>query len=585
MSMSDLSSGKETMAREGSAAAGERRELVVDPDMQEIVDGFVVESGEILERLDQTLVTLEERPGDPEIIGEVFRAFHTLKGNSRALEFTNLETLVHRAEDIIRAARDGKMELRPEAIDVVLRAVDITKLMIEDIKNRVVSAFDLSGILAELTLAFEQKYDELARGRGAAAAQPSQAVPSPKSAATTIRVDLGKLNGLINATGELVLNKNQLLNFFQLVEQGMVGPDDISEQLNEILARTNILVSDLQAHVMSTRMQPIGKVFGKYPRVVRDLARDLGKEIELVMSGEETELDNTIIEEISDPLIHLVRNSCDHGIETPDIREGKGKRCQGKLELKAYQEGAFVVIEIRDDGKGMDSGAIGRKAIEKGLITAPQLGNMLKGEILNLIFAPGFSTAEKVTAVSGRGVGMDVVKTNIGRLNGTIELDSEKDKGCTVKIRLPLTLAVTVALEVDVGAEQYLIPQEAIVEIVRIPRDEVNTTIREGKFLFRNNFWNPYLDLKKVLGARGNGFPGGAPVYMVVIGAAEKRAGLLVDNIVQQHEVVIKPLGAFVSHFSLSEVNGATIMGDGRVELVLNPNYFMAAVRERQAGA
>jgi len=557
---------------------GETEEtLEFDDDMKVIVEGFIVETEELLSQLDQDLVSLEESPKDSELVNTVFRALHTLKGNSRALGFKKLEELDHKTEDVIRKVQDGKMKIRPELMDVVLRSVDSIKLILIDIKKGLVSKVDTTDIKIELKLVLDEKYDELkSQQKKVQAAAPAPAGTPPKrTAATTIRVDVGKLDTLIDLTGELVLNKNRLLNFTQLLEQGLYT-GEVEEFLNELNAQIGFLVSDLQQGVMSTRMQPIGKVFSKYPRVVRDLAREAGKEIDMIISGEDTELDNTIVEEIGDPLIHMVRNSCDHGIETPDVREAQGKYPKGSINLSAFYEGNFAVIEIRDDGKGIDAEIIKQKGIDKGLITEQQAQTMAKGDILNMIFLPGFSTAEKVTAVSGRGVGMDVVKNSIAKLNGIIELDSEPGEGTVVKIKLPLTLATMVGLEVEIGPERYLIPQDAIVEIIKVPKSVFQITLKEKKFLFRNKYTLPLLHLKDVFRYKQNGSGHGESGYIIVIGEVEKRAGLLVDNVLQQHEVVIKPLGTYVNNFAIHEVNGATIMGDGSIELIVNCNHLMA---------
>lgn len=560
---------------EGKLGGGEQK-LQIDEDMQEIVDGFVVESEELLQKLDEELVALEEVPEDAERIGAVFRGLHTLKGNSRALGFDTLEKLVHRTEDIVRKVRDGKARIRPEMMDVILRAVDQIKGLLADIKRRVVSTVDLSDILTELGLIFEEKYEDLAARREKAKKPAQASAPPKKTASSTIRVDLKKLDTLMGAAGELVLNKNRLLNLVQRLEQG--GEEmDINEALAAIYAQMSILVNDLQSGVMTTRMQPVSKVFNKYPRVVRDLSRELGKQIELTIRGEETELDNTIIEEIGDPLIHLVRNSCDHGVETPQERTAAGKDPKGHVELKAYQEGNYVVIQIQDDGKGIDAEVIKQKGIAKGLVTEEQAMAMSKGDILSLIFAPGFSTAEKVTAVSGRGVGMDVVKTNIAKLNGIIDLDSEKGKGTTLKIRLPLTMAVMTVLEVEVGEEKYLLPQESIVEAIRVPPRVYPSIVAEKKFLFRDRYLNPLVDLAEFLGVRRNGAPQPTQGYVVVIGEVEQRTGVLVDNVIQQHEVLLKPLGGYMDRFSISAIGGATIMGDGTVQLILNSSQLLQA--------
>ncbi len=557
---------------------GETEEtLEFDDDMKVIVEGFIVETEELLSQLDQDLVSLEESPEDSELVNTVFRSLHTLKGNSRALGFEKLEELDHKTENVIRKVQDGKMKIRPELMDVMLRSVDIIKLILADIKKGIVSKVDTTDIKKELKLVLDEKYDTLKkRQKKEKAAGPTPAgAPQKRPAATTIRVDVGKLDTLIDITGELVLNKNRLLNFTQQLEQGLYT-GEVEAFLDEFNAQIGFLVSNLQQRVMSTRMQPIGKVFSKYPRVVRDLAREAGKKIDLIISGEDTELDNTIVEEIGDPLIHMVRNSCDHGIETPDLREARGKNPKGMINLSAFYEGNFAVIEIRDDGNGIDAEIIKKKGIDKGLITEQQAQTMVKGDILNMIFLPGFSTAEKVTAVSGRGVGMDVVKNSIAKLNGIIELDSEPGEGTVVKIKLPLTLATMVGLEVEIGHERYLITQDAIVEIIKVPKSVFQITLKEKKFLFRNKFTLPLLHLKDVFKYKQNGSGHGESGYIIVIGEVEKRAGLLVDNVLQQHEVVIKPLGTYVNNFAIHEVNGATIMGDGSIELIVNCNHLMA---------
>ncbi len=553
--------------------------LEIDDDLQEIVEGFVLESEEILSAIDGDLIQLEKTPQDLPLIDKIFRELHTLKGNARSLTFTKLEELTHRTEDVIRKAKDGKLKITPESIDVILRAVDGIKLLVNDVKRGVKSTADLSPLTTSLTLVLEEKY--------VAEPQPKESKPSTVSsdsrqrspAPSTIRVDIGKLDKLIDVTGELVLHKNRLLNLSSQIMHGL-PLDSVEEFLNEVNAQMGFLVSDLQSGVMSTRMQPIGKVFGKYPRVVRDLARESKKEIELIISGEETELDNRIVEEIGDPLIHMVRNSCDHGIETPDKRIAQGKQSLGTIHLKAYYEGNFVVIEIQDDGKGIDHEIIKKKALSKELISEAQANTMGKGDILNLIFLPGFSTADKVTAVSGRGVGMDVVKTSITKLNGLIEMDSEPGVGTTVTIKLPLTLAVMVGLEVEVGMEKYLLPQESIVEIVTVSPDTINHNQGKFNFLFRDEFTLPLIDLKQTLQVNTNNHQSIKEGYIVVIGEAEKRTGLLVDNIIQQHEVVIKPLGKYINNFPLHIIHGATIMGDGSIELIINHNHLMRLAQD-----
>jgi two-component system, chemotaxis family, sensor kinase CheA len=562
-----------------SASAPEK--LVIAPDMKEVVDGFIIETEEALAQLDQDLVALEEKTEDADLINKVFRVFHTIKGNSRALGFTKLEEVDHRTEDVIRLVRDGKAKIRPEMMDVVLRSTDMIKMLLADIKKGLVSSVSITAIESELALVCEGKYEELKtkREQVKSAAAPRPAAVESKSGSTTVRVDIGKLDKLIDVTGELVLNRNRLLNLTVQLEQGMEA-NELEESLNELNAMMGFLVSDIQSGVMSTRMQPIGRVFNKYPRIVRDMARELGKDIDLVIKGQDTELDATIVEEIGDPMIHMVRNSCDHGIETPDVRTAYGKNPKGRIELSAYHEGNSVVIEIRDDGKGMDSEVIKKKAVEKGIITEKQADAMSKKEILDIIFLPGFSTAAKVTAVSGRGVGMDVVKTGITRLKGTVELDSEPARGTTVKIILPLTLAVMTGLEVEAGEERYLIPQESIVEIVPLSAKEFTEAVDRKEFLFRSKYLNPVVSLASAWRNGHRSQANSGKGYIVVTGAPEKRGGILVDNVLRQHEVVIKPVGKYLNHFVPAEITGATIMGDGSVELILDAERLLQRAKK-----
>ncbi|MFH0921655.1 MAG: ATP-binding protein [Fibrobacterota bacterium] len=554
--------------------------LVVEEDMKEIVDGFVVETEETLTQLDLDLLQLESEPANMELVNKVFRAFHTVKGNSGALGFTKLQTLDHHTEDVVRKVRDGKMLLTPQAMDVVFRAVDVIKGLLADIKRGVVSRTDLTDIETELLLVLEEKYAEL-EARKAARSGKAGAGPAAQAReqSATLRVDTRKLDTLMDVTGELTLTRNRLLGLIQRLDEGQ-RVDNLEELLNELNAQMGFQVSGLQGSVMSTRMQPIGKVFNKYTRIVRDLSREIGKEIDLVIKGGETELDTTIVDSIGDPLIHMVRNSCDHGIEAPEVRAAAGKPARGRIDLSAYQEGSAVIIEIRDDGKGLNADVLKKKALEKGLITPECAATMPKSEALGLIFLPGFSTAEKVTEVSGRGVGMDVVNTGIARLSGVVELHSEVGRGTTVRIKLPLTLSVMQGLEVEVGDERYLLPQEALVEIVRLDRAAYARVVSERKFLFRDRYLNPVVDLGEALGLKRTGSRP-AQGFVAVIGEVDQRTGVLVDNVLRQHEAVIKPLGRFAGRFSPEAVTGATLMGDGSIELILNHRHLIGLGQSR----
>ena len=359
----------------------------------------------------------------------------------------------------------------------------------------------------------------------------------------TIRVDVKRLDNLMNLIGELVLGKNRLLKIYNDVEERYEG-EQFLEELNQVVSSISLVTTDLQIAVMKTRMLPIGKVFNKFPRMVRDLARDLNKKIELVVSGEETELDKSIVEEIGDPLVHIIRNSCDHGVETPEVRVANGKSEVGTVELKAYNEGNHIVIEIKDDGKGIDPEVVKAKALENGIINEREADSMSDKEAFILIFKAGFSTAAQVTNVSGRGVGMDVVKTNIEKLNGIIDVDSEVNKGSVIKLKIPLTLAIIQALLVGVQEEYYAIPIASVLETVRISFDDISTV--EGRSVLRlRDEVLPLVKLADIFGVK-EVFENSEHVYVVVIGLAERKLGVIVDSLVGQEEIVIKSLGDYL---------------------------------------
>ncbi len=396
-------------------------------------------------------------------------------------------------------------------------------------------------------------------------AKPKASKSSVSAVEQTIRVDVKRLDNLMNLIGELVLGKNRLLKIYNDVEERYEG-EQFLEELNQVVSSISLVTTDLQIAVMKTRMLPIGKVFNKFPRMVRDLARDLNKKIELIVSGEETELDKSIVEEIGDPLVHIIRNSCDHGIEIPEVRVANGKGEVGTVELKAYNEGNHIVIEIKDDGKGIDPEIIKAKALENGIINEREADSMSDKEAYILIFKAGFSTAAQVTNVSGRGVGMDVVKTNIEKLNGLIDVDSEINGGSVIKLKIPLTLAIIQALLVGVQEEYYAIPIASVLETVRINFDDISTV--EGRSVLRlRNEVLPLVKLADIFGVK-EVFDNSEHVYVVVIGLAEKKLGVIVDSLVGQEEIVIKSLGDYLK--GIEGIAGATIRGDGLVTLIID---------------
>ena len=391
----------------------------------------------------------------------------------------------------------------------------------------------------------------------------------------TIRVDVKRLDQLMNLIGELVLAKNRLIKIYNDAEERYEG-EKFLEELNQVVSSISIVTTDLQIAVMKTRMLPIGKVFNKFPRLVRDLSRELGKKVKLIIEGEETELDKSIIEEIGDPLVHMIRNAIDHGIEPPEERIAKGKPEEGTVWLKAYNEGNQIVIEIKDDGKGMDPEKLKRKAIEKGIISETEAANMSDKEAFMLIFRPGFSTAEKVTSVSGRGVGMDVVKTNIEKLNGIIEVDSAPNQGSTFKLKIPLTLAIIQALLVASQEDLFAVPLSNVIETVRIEEQDIYTI--EGKSVLKlRDEVLPLVNMADVFEIEKILEPG-KYLYVVILGLGATKIGLIVDRFIGQEEIVIKSLGEFLK--GLPGIAGATIRGDGRVTLIVDVGSLMRLAKE-----
>jgi two-component system chemotaxis sensor kinase CheA len=411
----------------------------------------------------------------------------------------------------------------------------------------------------------------------------SQAAAPAKKAATveqTIRVDVKRLDHLMNLIGELVLAKNRLIKINDDVEERYEG-EEFLEELNQVVSIVSLVTTDLQIAVMKTRMLPIGKVFNKFPRMIRDLTRELNKKIELEIFGEDTELDKSIVEEVGDPLVHIIRNSCDHGIEIPAVRAEQGKPEAGTITLKAYNEGNQIVIQIDDDGKGLDANMLKQKCLEKSLITEKEAENMSDKEAFGLIFKPGFSTAAEVTNVSGRGVGMDVVKTNIEKVNGIIDIDSEFGTGTSIKLKIPLTLAIIQALLVGVQEEYYAIPLASVLETVRISKDEIYTV--EGRSVMRLReevlslvHIGDIFEVERILDSSEH-------AYVVVLGLGTSKLGLIVDTLVGQEEIVIKSLGDYLK--GIEGIAGGTIRGDGGVTLIVDVVALMDIARNVKATA
>jgi two-component system chemotaxis sensor kinase CheA len=575
----------------------------ISTEDQETIREFLVESYENLSRLDQDLVELEKHPGNRDLLGSIFRTIHTIKGACGFLSFAVLEGITHQAESLLSQLRDGKRELTPALVSLILETVDATRkvmasietsgtegaLRFEDLTDRLRAAAQLPAAVtmppslaepepvtpagpAPTAVAVTQSPgdspaepppdtgERRRRGERNDAGREGEAGRSSAAVDSNIRVGVGLLDKLMDLVGELVLTRNQILQF-------NVEREDAA--LNATSQRLNLITTELQEGVMKTRMQPIGVVWNKLPRVVRDMALALGKQIHLVMDGAETELDRTIIEAIKDPLMHLVRNSCDHGVESPEVRTQAGKPAQGTLTLRAYHEGGQVNIEVGDDGAGIDVARVKQKAMENGLLRAEQADKLTDREAFNLIFQPGFSTAKTVTNISGRGVGMDVVKSHIEKIGGVVDLSSRAGEGSTVKIRIPLTLAIIPGLVIMSGGERFVIPQVSLLELIRLEGDTSGKHIEyvHGTPVYRRRgSLLPIAYLNQVLGLQTANHA--EAVNMVVLQAEDRQFGLVVDGINDTQEIVVKPLGKQLKGLTLYA--GATIMGDGRVALILD---------------
>jgi len=570
-------------------------------EMDEIIEEFVVEAEEILERLDPLFVELEQKGQDPEIINEIFRGMHTLKGAAGFLGFQNVVDVAHRAETILKKIREGEMTISPEITDAILKATDILGVLIGYIKAKEEATEDISGVLQLLDNALlsapsaetsekqgikpseeveskaeEEKppHPEEAVSQSAEhfpEAEPKVSIPKETQVSkekekevSTLRVDVSRIDKVMDLAGEIVLARNRLLNLANKLEAKYSGDEHV-EGLVETTAFLDRVTSDLQLAVMKMRMQPLQKVFAKFPRMVRDLARSLGKEIELEIIGEDTEVDKSVIEHIGDPLVHIIRNSIDHGIESSDERIQKGKPAKGKIVINAYQKGTQIVIDILDDGKGIDVEAVKAKAITKGIVTLEEAEKMSDEAIINLIFLPGFSTKEVSTEVSGRGVGMDVVKSNVAKLNGYVEIFTEKDKGTTFRISLPLTLAIMQAMMVQVGEEIYAIPQSMIEETLRININDIKEVGGQKVLTVRERVL-PLFILNEILGVLSSS--DSDRKYVLVASVGDRRFCISVDAVLGQEEIVIK----IINGIDAEEcgIMGATITGDGKVVLILD---------------
>ncbi|PPE74077.1 chemotaxis protein CheA [Solimonas fluminis] len=601
----------------------------VDDDIKR---DFLQEAGELVQRLSEQLIELEKAPGDPELLNAVFRAFHTVKGGAGFLELHPLVELCHVTEDVCNGLRSGQVKLDSTMMDCLLQSLDQVQLMLDAVaKDEPPRAAPEDLVDALRTLAacaaapapqpvaapepvraasgdtitedeFEALLDQL-QGKAPAApaaiverpsasgkegtvkdeaAAPAAAVPPPAPAArplpegeagkaapaeAQVRVDTQKLDRMMNLVGELVLVRNRLKSLQQR---------SASDPVSRAVAELDFITRALQGAVMQIRMQPIKRVFSRFPKLARDVARGLGKQIEVELQGEDTDLDKNLVEALADPLVHMVRNSVDHGIEMPEVRQRAGKPAAGRLTLAAQQQGDHILITVRDDGAGIDPDRLRQKALQKGLVDPAAAQQMSPEECLDLIFLPGFSTKEQISDLSGRGVGMDVVRSRIRELNGHVAIESKVGQGTCFRIRVPLTLAILSALMVHAGGRRYALPLSPVRDVFVLDDTRVRKLDRWDVVMVRNEplrlvYLDPWLQAAS----------SGAQRHVAVATVDEERYGFVVSEVRGREEVVIKPLGASLR--GLTGVAGATVMPDGQVALILDLGGLVQAYRQSLA--
>jgi len=595
--------------------------------MEDMLQDFLLEASDLLSGVDNKLVDLEKHPEDKELLNEIFRGFHTIKGGAGFLNATELVKLCHRTENLFDKLRNAELALTPPIMDVIMAATGTVRDMFGDLSAARQPAAADAALLAALdsVLAGEAPaassvaqpaaaapefatgdgepdwdtlYHALVGGDSRAAPEPAETpagtppemeppVPArPRSAATpataslaaakdtTIRVDTARLDQVLNLSGEIGLTKNRLTCIRTAITQGKIDHNTIRD-LDEAVSHLDLLVGDLQNAVMKTRMQPIGRLFQKYPRLARDVARQLGKDVELVLSGEDTEIDKTMIEDLNDPLVHLIRNAVDHGVDSPEERLAAGKPAKSLVQLSAEQVGDHIVIEIADDGRGMRPDVIRQKAIDKGLIDFETANGLDEKQCLSLIFLPGFSTKDQISDVSGRGVGMDVVKTNIQKLNGRVDVSSVVGQGTTFRIMLPLTLAILPVLMVRLGEQAFAVPLSMVREILPIRKGDVQRVSGRATMIVREEVL-PIRTLASLVGWEAQG----TPAFGVLMQCGEATFIMAIDSFIGQADVVIKPL----HDIKPAGIAGATLTGDGAIVLVLDMEALLAMpTRETQA--
>jgi two-component system chemotaxis sensor kinase CheA len=576
-------------------------ELAVVQSDAELGNLFIAEALDHLGTIEAKLLELDDRPEDTTLLNDIFRPFHTVKGNASALGIVSVERVAHKVENLLDLARSGKIQMGGPEVDLVLRSVDVLSLMINDVGQRLAgqprraTGAEAANLVIEVEQLIAGQFDggpvvapapiEIVEAaapaaptadepafepdrRGATPSRRRDDVPMLAAAATAIKVDTRKLDNIVDVVGELIVVQS-------LIQQDPALASLVDGRLARNMAQLRRLTADLQRNSMALRMVPIRQAFQKVARVVRDISRKAGKPVDMVITGEDTELDRKMVEEITDPLMHMARNSVDHGIESPEVRQASGKPARATVSLSAFYQGSHVIIEVKDDGAGLNTERILESARKKGLV-APD-ATPAPEDIHRMIFEPGFSTAAAVTEVSGRGVGMDVVRRNIESLRGRVDIRTERGQGTTFLVRLPLTLAVLDGLLVRVGSERCVLPAAAVRESLRPKPEHVHCVQGQPRMIQVRESVLPLVSLGSVLGMGAAALdPSSATVVVVEEGGS--RIGLVVEELLHKQEVVVKSLGD--SFASVRGVAGGAILGDGRIGLILDPHGIVTMVRE-----
>ena len=538
----------------------------MDFDRDAVLTSFIAETQEGLDLMEQSLLAMESSSGGAELLDDIFRVAHTLKGNATSLELDDLKGFAHATEDLLDVLREQNTEIGADVISLLLKTVDelralVAKAATTENPRLTPEQQKLRKQIADEVTARSQRV--VAPNPKAERSTPAGAAPLPGAAGRTLRIDIDKLDRMLNLTGEIVIAQGRLRRMIEKAEFRS------GREILEMQSETERLFRDLQDEVMKVRMVPIGQVFDRFPRLVRDVAKARGKEVQLVISGAETDLDKTIVDEVGEPLMHLLRNNVDHGIESPEERERMGKPRVGTITLNAYHEGNQIIIEVSDDGGGINLEKVRARGIKQGLISAED--RLTDREIIELIFTPGFSTAEVVSDVSGRGVGMDVVKRNISRLKGVFDVDTAPGQGTRFTIKLPLTLAIIQALLVRVADELYAIPLDSVIESQRVEMADVRTVHGNEVITLRGQVV-PLVRIAEFFELGGERDPD--KVMIVIVGLQGRQVGLVVDSFEGEQEIVIKPLSDVVGR--IAGISGATILGNGSISLIIDVHSLVS---------